>query len=347
MSDTEAKNNPASQQKLKKQRGEGNVAQSGELAGMLATATGIVLCLVLVPLALDRIDSMFSSAVEAMAFEFRDGVNVAVAEVSAQMALVIIPVVAGVSAISILASILYNKGIVFAMKPVTPQLSRVSPMAGLKRIYGKRGWVETAQSLVRLSLWLIAAGLFIWWVFSALFMLDSCGFPCAVDLAAALVMRMALTAAVILIIAAAIDMIIQKILFLNEQKMTDTEVKQEQKDQFGQQEVRQERNRLRNESRNASGEVGVEKANMCLFFEDRCIAIRFHPEQAPIPTIAARGTSASVTAQIRADVARNGFPEAQSKEMILATKALLPGQIIPQSAYPAFILVLRRMYNIR
>ncbi|MEP5761249.1 MAG: EscU/YscU/HrcU family type III secretion system export apparatus switch protein [Litoreibacter sp.] len=72
-----------------------------------------------------------------------------------------------------------------------------------------------------------------------------------------------------------IDLVVQRALFLDEQKMTETERKNEQKDQHGTPEVRQERRRRMRESARSKRDPVLGNATMCFFYEDRAVGIEF------------------------------------------------------------------------
>lgn len=345
MSETETKSKPATARKLQKQRREGNIAQSSDLSNLTASAIGMVFCAVILSTMLERFHDSFGVAGDGVTYDFLAALRFVVPTIGAHLTYLLAPLAAVVVTVSILITLLYNKGFVFSLKPAAPQLQRVSPMAGLKRIYGKRGWVELFQSILRLFLWFGLAVLVIWSVFRALFRLDTCGVSCVVNLSATIALILMGLAFALMLIAAGFDMIIQKFLYLGEQKMSNTEVKQEQKEQFGTREVRQERNRLRSEQRRQSGPVGVLKGNMCIYFEERCAVIRFHPEEAPVPILTAKGKTQARSNDIRAQMAQYGFPETQSKAFIHATKSLAPGNALPQETHPDFIEALQAMFG--
>jgi len=345
MSDTEAKTKDASKRKLDKQRKDGNIAQSSELSSLFSSGVAMVVFSLTLPLVLNQIEQIFASAFESMQFEFADAVNVSFMEIGAQTALVVVPFVALVSSIAILSSVLYNGGIVFSLKPIAPQLQRLSITGGFKRIFGRRGWIEFFQTLTRISIWLVCGVLAVWSFFHAMFRLDGCGITCIVDLVASLGWTLVILALLVMLVAAGIDMIVQRNIYLHEQRMTKTEDKQEQNEQFGSKEIRRERNRIRKESVNSADAVGVSQGNMCIYFEERCIVIRFHPDSAPVPRITAKGNKKAESDAIRTEMAAKGFPETASEAIVAGGKTTAPGDPLKEELYDAFVAALQEMYG--
>lgn len=345
MSSTESKKHAASDQKLEKQRDEGNVANVSEISGVVGTFFSLLLLMALSPQVYARLAASFELPARAYERPLNHAVNDVFPAIMGGLALAVAPIIVGASLGAILTSLIYNKGVVFATKPIAPKLDRISPVAGFKRMFGKRTWVELAATLVRLTLWFGAAGAVIWSVFDALLNMDQCAEYCAGDIVIYLLLRLIVILLVLLVITAFVEMIIQKKLFLSEQKMTDTEVKKEQKDNFGSNEVRQERNRIRQEDSEAAESSGVDLANMCFYYGDKSIAIRYHPEHAKVPKLTAKAGTAEKAAKLRKKVIDNGFAELEHQALVEAVLSTPVGSTIPPSAHEALVDAVKKMFT--
>ncbi len=315
MSDSETKKHPASRRKLMKQREDGFIAIARDMTGFIPLVLAIGLMVVTLPTFLERSLQIFDIALKA--FSDTTGVNMQTAgrEILMEVLFLLAPLVAMIIAATVLANIVHNNGILFAMKQITPDLKRLDPVGGMKRIYGQRGWVETGTSFVRIAVLTAVFWLIIYFYLPELFGIVPCGISCAANVAAVLYLRICILLIVLFLAAGAIDVLVQRFLFLEEQKMTETELKQENKEQYGSTELRQERRRLRNEGKNRAENIGVEKANMCFFAGDRAVALRYHPQHAPVPRVAAkaRGEGAKT---LRKKVRDNGFPEMENVTIV-------------------------------
>ena len=72
------------------------------------------------------------------------------------LALLAGPIVLSVGAALVVAALLQT-GLVLNTKAITPDLARLSPLRGLKRIFGVRGLIEAGKSLVKLAVFGFAA----------------------------------------------------------------------------------------------------------------------------------------------------------------------------------------------
>ncbi|MEM9797296.1 MAG: EscU/YscU/HrcU family type III secretion system export apparatus switch protein [Pseudomonadota bacterium] len=345
MSDTEAKSHQASVRKLRKQREQGSVPTGTEIAGYVSVAAGIAMAGALLSGVPDRVSRLLESALN-LADAPPDGPVLSQARdaLLPELGLLLAPVVGVVLAASVVTMLIWNKGVVFALKPVTPQLSRISPKSGLTRIYGRRGWVETAVGVLRVTVWGLAALLIAWTTLPALFRNPGCGLTCQWRALDALPITLAAAAIIVLLLAAGIEMLIQRNLFLHEQRMTESEVKRERKDQYGHQQIREERQRLRQEGLAGAAAVGLKQANMCFFHGARAVALRFDRNDTPIPCLSAKATGDAESAALREQVIESGFKARENAEIVAACHSLGVGAPVPRSIYAILGAEMRRMF---
>ena len=146
MADTEDRTEAASPRRLEQARADGQVPISREVASlaglgiaammlsMTASSTG--------KLAVSRLVPMFDLSQRDPAAALR-AAGIAVALLAG-------PIVLAVAA-SVVAATLLQTGFVFNTSTLMPDLARLSPMRGLKRIFGVRGLIEAGKSLVKLG----------------------------------------------------------------------------------------------------------------------------------------------------------------------------------------------------
>lgn len=343
MSDTEAKTRPASQRKLRKLRKEGQVPQTTESTGYLGVVIGLLALLGSAPIAFAALLSLFDETFVAIETPFEDVLPDAPGLIGRPLGLILGPVVGAAVAAAVLGALVFNNGIVFAAKAVAPQVTRVSPLSGLKRIYGRRGWIETAMSLVRLGLWfaILLASAFL--LLPRIVDATNCGVPCQAGTGARMAVTVLLGAVVTMLLAMAAEVAIQRGLFLHEQQMTETEVKQERKESFGDPGIRRERQRRAREAPPNPAAAGADKANIWIFHEDRALGIRYRPEDEPIPRVAAR-LEGQEAIRVRKAVTRSKTPLVENAVIVSGCGGVGPGDPIPSHLYETFATLLRKHY---
>lgn len=340
MSDTEAKTKKASARKLRKLRQDGMVASSAETAGYLAVASGLGIFLALFGSMIRSIYEMFEVTQTAMALPFGDAVRAVSADIAWRLFKIVAPVAGAAVCVAIVVSILFNGGLPISTKPLAPQIDRISPVSGLKRIYGRRGWIETATAFVRMSVWLVFVALvaLIWLPRFAGAV--QCGFACQIQTALPGLWLMAIGLIIVLLLSAGAEMMVQKSLFLFEQMMTESETKQERKESFGDPGIRAERRRRMREDPPDQNAVGVEKANICFYSKGQAVAIRYHPQQASTPRVSARLEGRAV-AQFQDRLRGGGLPVVESDRLVKGCWGIEPGGAMPSDLYEIFANTLR------
>ena len=338
---TEAKTDPASHRKLRKQREQGSIANGQELASLIACAGGLLFTAATAVTMWRRLASGFVdvSALFAMPFE------IGIAQLVDFLFYAVSPRIGVIFSVGIVASLLFNGGFVFSLKPVAPQLSRVSIKTGFTRIYGRRGWLETGISLVRLAVWLLLAA-FVGYVWLPSFMAAPlCEGPCAAGLAGPLAWIIVILAIIVLLLSGAIEGVIQKNQFLHEQKMTKTEVKRERKDQFGSPEVSRERRRLMRQAQQEGAKPGAENGNLCFFTDDFAVAIRYLPPDEKFPYVVAKASDAEAVARLRREMRGKGRSETKAPAFVDQLRGAEIGAPVEAKHYDAFVAALQQIYG--
>lgn len=343
----EEKKHAASARKLRQQREQGSVPNAQDLASLAGAVAGLATLIALGAGVWQAMAEVITLSSQDLALPFDVAAEAGLDRLRSLLVRAVLPIVAAAAVVGTLVGLLYNGGLVVSIKPITPQMTRLSPSTNLKRILGRRGWIETAVAAARLALWIIAASLVIALWAPTLFRAIDCLGSCQANLVAPPFWLLTIAAAAVMLLAIAADMVIQRSLFLHEQRMTDTELKRERKDQSGNPEIRGERRRRTREGSGAAGSVGLDRANMCFFWRDRGVAVRFSPPEAPLPRITAKARSTAELALMRAAIRKAGFPEQESQTVVEVGSRADLGGILDQAAFQAFGQALRQMFRSR
>lgn len=341
---TESKSHPASLQKLKKQRTEGQVASSVQSSGLVSGAVAIGFLAATAAITWAGLASLISGVFDMIVDPFEETRDAAAAAVLWTSLRTIGPVVALAIAAAFLTSAIYNKGVLFSLTPVAPRLNRLSISAGFKRIYGRRGVLESSTALARVVIWLGFAVLVGVLPFRELLYQWSCEIECMIAETREIFMLLAVGAVFFLLLAAGFDMLIQKVIYLEEQKMTETERRRERREQHGSPEVRKELKRLRKTSDSPPRKTGVHRANMCFYADQGAVGVEFKPPEMQRPYLVAKASSDAEASALRASLARTGWPELEHPELTRALMAAPMGEKIEDELIPAFAEALPRLF---
>lgn len=149
----QSRTEPATPFKLREAQRRGSVAKSVELSSLLAL---LVLLAVTALWARELVERQFrfDAAIFAQAhlLRFEAGASAAwLAHIFEQTFALLLPLLLPVVAIAVLGGLL-QVGPIFSLHPLQPDLDRLNPVSGLKRLFSMRLLFETAKNLVKLAL---------------------------------------------------------------------------------------------------------------------------------------------------------------------------------------------------
>lgn len=293
---SEEKSLPPSERKLRKAREKGQISKSSD---MVAATTVVFLTIYLLlawPSILDQFGRMFDVSGRASIRGGAEGWRGAIGETTDAMAAIIVPIYCIGALAIVLGSIISNKGVIFSFHPIKPDLKRVHPVEGFKRIFSVRNFVEFIKALVKSVLLVGALGLSAWYGLGAVLRIPYCGADCTGEALTAVAAPLIILALLLFVFAAMIDTNIQKWLFTRDMKMTHTEFKREHKEQHGDPLIRSERRKMRQEA--VSGATGpatkmlksrVPTILICAGNEV-AVALRYVQGETPAPVVVGKGT---------------------------------------------------------
>jgi type III secretion protein U len=344
MSSSEEKSEKPSDTKLKKQREKGSVPSTQDLVGLFSTAAGIAVLLGTAAATWRPLAESFAEFSRISQLPLENALNEAYQLFTSIFYRSVLPATGAVIGVAIIVNLIVNKGVVFSLEPVIPKPEKVSPVSGFKRIFGKRGWIEMLTATIRVLLWGgISYVIFLRWRDPLLNSIH-CEEPCLGAIPAIIFTEATLGALILFVVLAASDIIIQKALFISEQKMSKTEVKQEQKDQQGSNEIKSERRRLAQEAQHGPSKSGPKVATLCFYTEDAAIGILYHPPDYELPYVVAKAKGPEKVAALRKIVRDKGMWESQDPVLVkVGLKASIGGVLDPDH-FGDFARALSKMF---
>lgn len=233
-------------------------------------------------------------------------------------------------------------------EPLAPKLSKLNPLAGLKRIVSMRGLVELVKSLVKV----LFIGAIAWSVVSG-YLAD---FPTLVRRDITGIWEFTHTAAyrilfyvcLAMVVLAVLDYAYQRWQHEENLKMTKQEIRDERKQTEGDPQIK---SRIRSLQRQAAYHrmiAEVPTADVVITNPTHlAIALRFDPTEMNAPQVVAKGAD-YLAARIR-DIAReHGVPLVENKPLAQSLYRLAdPGDYIPVELYRAVAEVLAYVYRLK
>jgi flagellar biosynthetic protein FlhB len=268
-------------------------------------------------------------------------------EVSGAALLAVVPVTAAAAAAGTLGGLLQT-GLAVSPNVMSPDFSRIDPMAGARRIFSRRALIEMVKAIAKVGVvgYLVFQG-----SRGDLVRLMSLGeMPIAEAGRAALSLAagMAMRAAFALLAIGVFDYLYQFYEFEMGLRMSKQEVKEETKETEGRPEVRskiRERQRLlaRKRMMAAVPKADVVIANPTHF----AVALHYNPAKFAAPVCLARGADL-LALKIREIARRHGVPIVENPPLAQALyRSVDVGHAIPSDLYRAVAEVLAFVYRLK
>ncbi len=237
----------------------------------------------------------------------------------------------------------------FMVKPnlMSPDLNRLNPLEGFKRIFSRR----SMQTLVKSVMKIILIGFIAWHIskpawpqLSALVVSDLAQ---SIPMVVRTVSSILLNSSVLLVGIGVIDYLYQWWEHEKNLKMTYQEVKEELKDIEGKPEVRQAIRQRQRQIATRRMMQDVPSADVVLVNPSHCaVALRYRVEESPAPKVVAKGLN-DVALRIKSIALENKVHIVENPPLARALyHAVDVGELIPEELYQAVAQVLAHVYRL-
>ncbi len=347
------KTEPATAKKLKDARDEGKVAKSRELNSAFDLIV-LFLCLkIFVSFVGGKFIDIFSYIYENMPDFVKineGGLSVqAAAGLIASVPLKSLMIMLGVMAFGFVVTLLVSivqVGWKVSTKPMKPELSKLNPLNGFKRIFSKDSLFELVKSILKIVIIIYIAYTSIKDNANDLFALYDLGLNQAVALVGTLIINTGIKISIVYLVIGLADFIYQKHKFNEDMKMTKQEVKEEYKNTEGDPQIKGRQRRKMQEVSQKRMMQDVPKADVVITNPTHfAVALKYEAKVSSAPVVLAKGED--YLAQKIKEVAR------ENKIEIVENKPLARmlyhnvdvGAEIPPELYQAVAEVLAAVYK--
>ncbi|MBP7565014.1 MAG: flagellar type III secretion system protein FlhB [Burkholderiaceae bacterium] len=230
-------------------------------------------------------------------------------------------------------------------KPVTPNFDKVNPASGFKRLFGMRAMIDAAMVLVKLTLFSVV----LWQIVSALVPLLVGATARPVDLLSAILwqatLRVLFVSIVAFVIVGMLDYALQRFLFIRDHRMSEDEIKREQKEQNGNPEIKSRRKEFAQELLFGDPKAAVASANLVVANPTHYVVALVY-ERGDVPRVVAKGVD-DVALALRAHAEASGVPVVVNPPLARTLHRLPLGAGIPRECFQAVGVLLHTIGGLR
>lgn len=236
---------------------------------------------------------------------------------------------------------------VWSLEPITPKLSKVSPLAGLKRMFSSQSLVNFAKGLAKIVIVGTAIFIALWPERDRFDSMIGMEVANVLPVAYTLILKMLAAVLSAMAVIAALDFTYQRRKWYNRQRMTVQELKEEYKQQEGNPEIKAKLKQLRREKARRRMMSEVPKAAVVITNPTHyAVALQYEKGMAA-PICLAKGVD-NVALKIRQMAAEHNVPIVENPPLARALHATIDlGDEIPHEHYKAVAEVIGYVMNLK
>jgi flagellar biosynthetic protein FlhB len=323
--------------KLEQAREKGDVAKTPDLASLASlAAVASVIAASGGLFSRNLADALIPFLARPEAMDLANGGAVSVARHAILAAAPILAVVMFAAAAAGAAGNLVQTGLLFTPSKLQPDFSKISPMAGFKRIFSLDGLVHWAKSLAKVA----ATAAIAWYVLkphvSELENLAGLEPVAILPFLADILRRLVFAVLALLLVVAGADWFWQRQRFMTRMRMTKEEVKEDFKQSEGDPHVKAKQKQKRAEAARRRMMQAVPKATVVIMNPTHyAVALRYEQGEDAAPVCVAKGLD-SLALKIRAVAEEANVPVIEDPPLARALYAAVEvDEMIPAAHYEA------------
>jgi flagellar biosynthesis protein FlhB len=286
---SETKKEKPTARRLREARRRGQVPKSVELSGALSLLCTLLCVISLAPWAAKHIAD-FGLAVdrsfEALTLETVQIMTLEGLWLMTKLSL--IPM--GVAALVYLVTLWLQTGPVLSLELVKPQLERINPVEGAKRLFSLRSLVQFVMMLIKSGIIAAAALLVCFNVLGDAIRVIYADAGAALTVANAALMQLLLWCGGLFVLLGLLDLLYQRWQYMQDMRMSSSEVRREQRDDQGSGELKSQRKSFAKDPVPRDQLAFMHLASLVVRDTDgRAVALVYRPKQHPVPLCLVRG----------------------------------------------------------
>lgn len=343
------KTEDATPKRRQEARDEGKVAKSTDFGAVFMLIAGMLVIFISTGMMFERGARMVRASLEGDSFAIMvdPGEIPGIIALFAREAAWAIAPVLGFIFLSAVIGQISQVGLLFAPKSIKPSLNKISPIAGVKRLFSLTSLAKAALDILKITIISIVAILTIKQYESRLLGLAELEVVPGLLSSGWIIVDFTIRVVIVLILIGVADLTFQRWKYKEDMKMTKQQVKDEFKNADGDPEVKKRRMRMAQQIAMQRVNTAVPTADVIVTNpEHYSIAIRYDQETMVAPVVVAKGVD-SLAMRIRQIAMRNDIPIVERPPLARGLyRDVEVGGPIPEDFFTAVAEVLAYVYQL-
>ncbi|MEM1400935.1 MAG: flagellar biosynthesis protein FlhB [Pseudomonadota bacterium] len=335
--------------KLEQAREKGQVPVSQEVKHWFVLLGGLVVIGVFAPYSAQQMTETLGILLVSLHEIPTDGPSIQrmMAELLSAIGWILL-IPAAVLIIMALAGGLVQNGLLFTTEPIIPKLNKISPIAGLKRLFSLKSLVESGKGILKIAIIGAVCGIILAPDVAALDALAGLDPLVLAERFWWLAIKIIGAALAVMSVIAAIDFAYQRMEFMKQQRMTMQEVKDEYKQTEGDPMVKGRIRQIRMERARQRMMASVPNADVVVTNPTHfAVALKYEPGEMEAPICVAKGAD-NLAFKIREIAEEHGIAVIENPPL---ARALYPAieidQEVPEEHYKAVAEVISYVFRLQ
>ncbi|WP_294892888.1 flagellar biosynthesis protein FlhB [uncultured Gilliamella sp.] len=334
--------------KLKKAKEKGQIPRSRELTSLMILLVGIMLFWIMGTHFVSKLKAIIQQAM-LVAHRTDDDKQIIFNLINLLTAgfWAILPIFVGLVIVAIIAPLSVG-GLLFSLQSIKPNLGKLNPISGFKRLFSLRIFSELFKSILKVVLIAFAAALFLIHQFPNMLALPSMYLNNALSQVMQLLIYASLLIVLALIPMVGFDIFYQIWSNLKKLKMSKQEVKDEFKEQEGNPQIKGRIRQMQQAMARRRMMKDVPKANVIVTNPTHyAVALQYDEKTMSAPKILAKGTD-NIASKIKQIAQEHQIPQLEAPPLARALYRYGEiGKSIPAELYAAVAQILAWVYQLK
>lgn len=291
--DQSSRTEEPTERRLAKLREEGNVPSSREVNHLFALLGMLVVIGVVAPLTLKQLLEFTGSVIQnagTVRLDSMGATGAALTHAIYSGLLLLLPVLLVMLVLGYFGGFIQN-GNIISTKPIQPNLEKISPLAGLKRMFSLKSVAELLKALLKFALIGAAMSAVLAAYMPEVLQLAAAELPTSLTLTHKLMVALTAVALAIMMLLAAADYLFQRMQYMAQHRMSLKDMKDEMKESEGDPHIKGRQRQIRMERARKRMMSNVPKADVVITNPTHyAVALRYKPEEGDgAPVLVAKG----------------------------------------------------------
>lgn len=347
--DQEQKTEAPTQKRLDEAAEKGNVPFSREVSSFLILAVLALTVSWLAPYMMNHAGRMlipFLADADSIPTDPGGLGHVLVKLLFGSAAVVALPILGTI--IAAMAASLLQHGFLISNEPIMPQLSRISPLAGVKRLFSARSLMEFIKGIMKIIIIGVVAFIAVYPEIDQIRMLPGSSAQAMLIFLGMLAMRMTVGVAIAMFFIAVFDLLFQRYQYTKSLRMSRQEIRDEYKQSEGDPMVKQRLRRLRQERARQRMMAAVPKADVVITNPTHfAVALEYDTARMRAPVVVAKGQDL-IALRIRQIAEEHKVPVVENPPLARALfDSVDIDEEIPVAHYEAVAKIISYVYQLK